>query len=972
MQYQLVCNLRKYSATVMLPEFYLANVNAAQQLDYLNKRVTAITIANYPSVQKDYQNILDTAEALQLDYLEEKFSKNPKKKNSLEDLMKIEAIKNLLLTHFDKNIHQLLLQMQKQQIPLVLNVSKDHSITDCLCHFESEVLLPNLFFKKEQEGMTYQLRLWCRDKLLTLSQEAMLPLTNEPAWVLWKNKIMQVAHINGKMLKPFLDKDLVFVRKSMVKEYFEKFILKIATKVHLETEGFEVVTHRALDTPILDMEENFMDKSLGISLRFKYQNAHFAWYQKQQKHTRLAFQDEEVTVHLTIRDLGAEGRLLQIVKELGLEVGSGNLFQLPPSENQNPYSLIEWLITHKKQLESAGFSVKLPNIQNKIIALDPFFTNLSAQANNDWFDIHGEVTVGETIIPFAKLFPYIKQQNPFYPLENGTFFIIPATWMNRFLGLASHGKKSGQQVQLHKSLFTVLNELDDIKIVTPMGESTAETIEYQPSSRLKAQLRPYQLEGVKWLIQHYLQGFGACLADDMGLGKTLQTIATLLYIKENSILPTLPTQEKQATQLNIFDQSYENDHYQGLKALIILPASLVFNWEKELKTFAPHLIILKYIGSKRKLHQKLLTRFDVVLTTYQTALKDKEILTKYHFQCIVLDESQHIKNKSSQVFKAIDELQATFKISLSGTPIENSLSDLWAQMQFINPNLLSSFSFFQSHFITPIQKQGDELKKAELRNIVQPFLLRRTKAEVAKDLPPLSMQIFFSEMSDRQSDLYEREKSAIRNHLLDNFQASNFTYQSLVLQSLTKLRLLANHPILSIPNFEGNSGKYDDVLHQLDIIRKSGHKVLIFSNFTKYLALFEQHFIEQHFSYCKLTGKDSLDQRKRTIDQFQNDDAISAFLISMKAGGTGLNLTAADYVYILDPWWNPNVEEQAIARAHRIGQTMPVFATKFIAKDSIEEKILTLQEFKRQLAADIMATSGELNFRRDDIEYLLN
>ncbi|NJL73989.1 MAG: DEAD/DEAH box helicase [Saprospiraceae bacterium] len=490
-------------------------------------------------------------------------------------------------------------------------------------------------------------------------------------------------------------------------------------------------------------------------------------------------------------------------------------------------------------------------------------------------------------------------------------------------------------MRLNKALFTLLDDLKEIQISVNKEVPTCEIIDYQPSVHLKANLRPYQLEGVKWLIQHYQQGFGACLADDMGLGKTLQTIAALLYVKENGALSTA---SNATTQLNIFEQTYQQDYYQSLHALIILPASLVFNWEKELKTFAPHLMRLKYIGSKRKVHEKLLHRFDVVLTTYQTALKDKDILKKYQFECIVLDESQHIKNKSSQVFKAINELKAGYKISLSGTPIENSLADIWSQMQFINPTLLGSFNFFQKHFITPIEKQRNELRTEDLRRIVQPFLLRRTKQAVAKDLPALSTQVVYIDMSEEQEKIYEREKSAVRNHLLEHYQLGDFTYRSLVLQSLTKLRLIANHPILSVPTFEGSSGKFSYILHQLDIIRKSGHKVLVFSAFTKHLALFEQELMQQGATYCKLTGQDSALQRDKAVEEFQNNSSISTFLISLKAGGTGLNLTAADYVFILDPWWNPNAEDQAIARAHRIGQTRPVFATKFIAKDTIEEK----------------------------------
>ena len=965
MKYLLVCNFRPHLSGIIFPEYYLADLDETEQPKYLQKRVNTVTIDSYGLENDTYSKILQIAATLQPDYLEKKFSENQKKVLALKDLLAHKIIRKPLFAYLDRVMNQLLLLMQQQQLPVVFNLAKNQSVSQHQCHFETDSLTPQLCFRKGSENMVYQLYLWQGEQLIVPSKVGMMKLTNESAWVIWGNRLAQVAHINGNMLQPFLKDDVVIVKKNVIKDYFEKFILKVATKVNLDTEGFEVLTDRQLQCATLDITEHFMEQSFGLSLQFQYQNVRFYWYDKQLKHTKLVVDNEEVIVQLTERDLTAEQALIDTLERLGLSRETTNLFQLKEVKSEL-FALVHWLATHKNQLEKAGFTIKLPKIQDKVIALDTFHPQFNTQVGNDWFDIDVKVFVGAEVITFASLFPYIKRQDQFFPLANGTFFIIPTSWMHRYHALALHGKKNGNAVRLNKALFTLLDDLKEFKISTNDEVLTSEMIDYQPSVHLKATLRPYQLEGVKWLIRHYQEGFGACLADDMGLGKTLQTIAALLYVKEHS---TLPTVSEAATQLNIFEQIDQQGYY--LQALIILPASLVFNWEKELKAFAPHLMRLKYMGSKRKVHEKLLHRFDVVLTTYQTALKDKEILKKYQFQCIVLDESQHIKNKSSQVFKAINELKAAYKISLSGTPIENSLADLWAQMQFINPSILGSFNFFQKHFITPIEKQRDEVRTEELRKIVQPFLLRRTKQAVAKDLPALSTQVVYTDMSEEQEKIYEREKSAVRNHLLENYQSGDFAYRSLVLQSLTKLRLIANHPILSIPSFEGGSGKFSYILHQLDIIRKSGHKVLVFSTFTKHLALFERELMQQGTSYCKLTGQDSALQRDKAVEAFQNDSSVSTFLISLKAGGTGLNLTAADYVFILDPWWNPNAEDQAIARAHRIGQTRPVFATKFIAKDTIEEKILTLQDHKRQLADDILATSGRRDFRRDELIYLL-
>ncbi len=423
-------------------------------------------------------------------------------------------------------------------------------------------------------------------------------------------------------------------------------------------------------------------------------------------------------------------------------------------------------------------------------------------------------------------------------------------------------------------------------------------------------------------------------------------------------------------QLGIFEND-DADFLQALNALIILPASLVFNWEAEIYKFAPSLSICRHTGQKRSKDIRILSRFDVILTTYQTALRDVDILNKIEFEYIILDESQQIKNKEGKAFKAVNTLEARHKISLSGTPIENSLADLWSQMQFINPNLLGTFPFFQREFITPIEKHNDEDKKARLRSLVAPYMLRRTKEEVAKDLPPLTVTLHYCEMEPEQKKLYEKEKSAARNLLLDNFQTGNSQFQIVVLQTLTKLRQLVNHPKLIQPDYDKESGKFNEVLEQWDVIRRSGHKALIFSSFVQYLELFKTDFKEKNQPYAWLVGDVTQKQRKAEIEKFQEQADVQSFLISIKSGGTGLNLTAADYVFILDPWWNPFTEQQAIARAHRIGQDKNVIALKFITKDSIEEKILKLQERKSQLAADIIEGTGALHFSKGELEFLL-
>jgi non-specific serine/threonine protein kinase len=498
---------------------------------------------------------------------------------------------------------------------------------------------------------------------------------------------------------------------------------------------------------------------------------------------------------------------------------------------------------------------------------------------------------------------------------------------------------------------------------------------------LKAELRPYQLAGAQWLAQHYHEGLGACLADDMGLGKTLQTLAILLFAKEKQ-------SGKAATATGVQPSLFDGpalgaaSNLVPLQALILLPASLVFNWEREIKKFAPGISVCRHVGPGRTKDGRILGRYDLVLTTYQTAQRDLDLLKKIDWEYIVLDESQYIKNPQSGIFKAVGELPAKHKISLSGTPIENSLSDLWAQMQFLNPGMLGSFSYFKKHFIKAIEKQEDTLKKAELRRLVGPYLLRRTKEEVAPDLPPLTEKIFYAEMTEGQAKLYEKEKSAVRNKLLNLGDPSLPQNRVAVLAALTRLRQIANHPGLVEGLSEGlpgtlqqppvpASGKFSDVLEYWDTIRRAGHKALVFSSFEKYLQLFRAQFEEEGHPYAWLTGDVSQAQRKQAVDDFAKDPKIQAFFMTTKAGGVGLNLTAADYVFVLDPWWNPFVENQAIARAHRIGQTEKVVAVKFISKDSIEEKILKMQERKSALAGDFLASPEKVACTKEGLEELL-
>jgi SNF2 family DNA or RNA helicase len=395
----------------------------------------------------------------------------------------------------------------------------------------------------------------------------------------------------------------------------------------------------------------------------------------------------------------------------------------------------------------------------------------------------------------------------------------------------------------------------------------------------------------------------------------------------------------------------------------VMPLSLIWNWENEIRKFTPHLKVHKHFGSSRTTDPSVFYKYDIILTTYGVVRNDLEMLSRCEFRYVILDESQIIKNPFSKLFRAVKQLKSKYRLVLTGTPIENTLSDLWAQMTFLNNGILGNLAYFKEEFAYPIEKLRDKGKEEKLKTIIAPFLLRRTKEMVAKDLPSLTETVYYCEMSDEQKDLYESRKSEVRNLLMASI-AEHGTEKSrfAILRGLMQLRLLANHPVLLPDGIDLPSGKFEEVIRSIDNILSEGHKILIFSSFVKHLRLFAKYFDEKGWGYCMLTGEKTTPERIKAVQQFQELPDKKLFLITLKAGGVGLNLTAADYVFMLDPWWNPASENQAISRAHRIGQDKKVIAFKYITRNTIEEKILTLQQNKSEIASLFVNNNDPLKF----------
>ncbi|HFA51297.1 MAG TPA: DEAD/DEAH box helicase [Bacteroidetes bacterium] len=978
----IVFNIHRYlPGGWYLPDAWIVKTGKGGQLTFVVQRATLNTIGSYGhELTPVLTRLFSLIEALSEKVLEEKYQPpRSRKKKPLVELLQDAEVKKTATRYVHRLMANFLEKVVEQNLPLTFMVQKKVIVEDVKLRFPEEGLKPHLIFRRTRDGVRYRMNFSTGDERWLVRERRVVPLTNIPGWLLANGALYRLPELNGYWVKPFMQKDEIVVPNRMLRTYFQKFILKAVEKTEIEAEGFDLTSTRKLESCHLALSKHPFKNKWFAALKFQYQGALFQWGDRQEMRTALHFESEtEIRVMQVKRSPEREQQAVDKLKKMGFENREGSLWRLPGGAGQGNggqdafHEAAECLSALRYGLQAAGFQLEAPVFEDKKINLLPAAWSQEVVQENDWFDLRIVIKAGQFEFPFAKLISYIRDSDRFYPLPDGTFFLIPAEWMARFHGLAHLGKLSGGKLRLSKSQKPLLEKLG---LAEGADFTKKEETPFQVPKLLKATLRPYQKEGAEWLFRHYEEGLGACLADDMGLGKTIQTLTILLTAKEGS-----QSAVHSPPQMDLFGEVAKGGDFVPLKALVILPASLVFNWEREVKKFAPGLTICNHTGPKRTKDARLLERYDLVFTTYQTARRDLVILQKIKWEYVVLDESQYIKNPQSGVFKAVGELDAAHRISLSGTPIENSLSDLWAQMEFLNPGMLGSFNYFKKHFIRPIEKRDDEVKKDELRRLVKPYLLRRTKEEVEPDLPPLTEAVVYVEMTEAQRKFYEKEKSAARNKLLNISDPSQPTNKVAILAALTRLRQIANHPSLvqsasEIPNTHNtlipNSGKFEDVLAYWDKIRRSGHKALIFSSFEKYLQLFRSHFEEAGHAYTWLTGKVAAAQRKKAVDRFNDDKSVQAFFMTTKAGGVGLNLNAADYVFVLDPWWNPFAENQAIARAHRIGQEKKVMAVKFIARDSIEEKILQMQERKSALAGEFVASPEKMACTREGLEALL-
>jgi len=562
----------------------------------------------------------------------------------------------------------------------------------------------------------------------------------------------------------------------------------------------------------------------------------------------------------------------------------------------------------------------------------PAALRVEIKDQHDWFGLSGSIELGGQKFPLATLLAALREGRRYVSLGKGQFASISQQFRDRLASVADMLHNNRGKLEFNATAAPVIADLLDRETTLKSSKkwkdalkrlNRATDLDPQVPTTLTADLRDYQVEGFKWLRRLAEWGVGGILADDMGLGKTVQALAVLLDRREVGPI------------------------------LVVAPVSVGFNWVRETARFAPTLNPVLYRDTDRSEFLKTLGPGDMLITSYYLMQQHAEDLSAVKWGTLVLDEAQNIKNSQTKTAQVVRSLDADWRLALTGTPCENHLGDLWSVFRGVSPGLFGSWERFREVFADPIEKGKVTERKQSLARVLRPFVLRRTKSEVLTELPPRTEVQLTAELSDAERRRYEDARLWAVTQLTGLTEDTGKDQRFQVLAALTKLRQLACHPRLVDPTWDKSSAKLDLFLETIDELREGKHRALVFSQFTSHLALIREALDERKVTYQYLDGKTTPKQRQERVDAFQRGEG-EFFLISLKAGGTGLNLTGADYVIHLDPWWNPAVEDQATDRAHRIGQTRPVTVYRLVAKDTIEEQILKLHGAKRDLVAGIL------------------
>ncbi len=945
--FQIIYSLFQHEYLGYLFESFVVQVNELGKLTLKHQNISSKNAPEFAHGldETDYE-LIGLMDEIQQDAVVRKFSKKPIKTPDFFLKVYNREKGNELLQEQIENY----LEIRRSKILKLLNgkevyeMGNDGEPTWKKLKFEEQKATVLFHFRRNEDNTHYFPTIKLAGKKVDFQYKGAFILCKEPAWMALNGHVFTFEkEVDGHKLQPFLNKKFIVIPKSVEEAYYSKFVAPLIESFDVYAKGFEIDSLREpvcskLTLSVLKGNEQSVlfggsngepevDKVV-LELNFLYGKFRFKADMNGEVNVRMEPFGESYVFHRVSRDIRREKQIQSALKDQGLTFQHAKAV-MPKTE------AFDWLSKHKELLKELQIELSQAESNDKRYFLGKPTITMEISESIDWFDIKAVIRFGEFEIPFKNLRKYILKKQTEFVLPNGEVAVIPESWLSEYSDLIYMSEEGDdpQNGRLKKHHVSLIREMEKGKLARLKIGNKLEKLrdfdkieDYPMPRQFKGKLRPYQKAGYNWMKFLNEFRFGACLADDMGLGKTVQTLALL--------------------------QAQKEAHPEST-SLLVLPTSLVYNWQKEAEKFTPGLKVFCYTGTNREKDPSKFSRYDLVITTYGIVRLDIDLLDQYYFEYVILDESQAIKNPGSFISKAVRRLKSKNKLILTGTPLENSTMDIWSQLDFLNPGLLGNKHYFRNEYLVPIEKKGDEKKTGRLNAILKPFILRRHKSQVATELPEKIENIYYSSMSESQEEVYNEVKNAYRNEILNVLDTKWLkSNQMMVLQGLTKLRQLANHPVMVDTDYKGDSGKMNDVLEMIETTIAKNHKILIFSQFVKHLKIFSDHLMKQGYPFAYLDG--STRDRMAQVDKFQKDPNINLFLISLKAGGLGLNLTKADYVFLLDPWWNPAVEAQAVDRTHRIGQTNKVFAYKFITKDSVEEKILALQNRKIKLSRDLI------------------
>ncbi|MCH7401510.1 SNF2-related protein [Belliella kenyensis] len=968
--FEIIYSLFSHEYLGLLFESFVIQLDAKGRLSLAHQNISSVNAKEFAAGldETDYQ-LIKMMDEMQQDAVTKKL--NTKKLKAKEYLRKIydpktgnKAAQEMLELKLEGLRAKILDKLKGKRLFEMANDGNPIWKEICIMPEPATVLF---HFRRNEDNTHYFPTIKYRGEKLDWQYKNAYLICNEPAWLVADGALYHFAKgIDGKKLNPFLNKRFIVIPRKVEQQYYEKFVTQLVASFDVYAKGFEIKVERNQPEAVLNLSdlpgspkvdlfgnsqaESEEDK-IVFDLKFQYGEYAFRAEDGAKTNVKLEQHGDEYTFYKVIRDGVKEKSYGDYLKNLGLPVRTSR-FALEKSK------AFGWLNTYKDDLIAQGFQIRqATDAKGKKYFFGHARISVDVKENIDWFDVNAVIEFGPYKIPFAKIRKLLLQGKTEFELPNKEIAVIPDSWFVNyteiFAFLEDDPTLDSGALKLKKHHIALAQELQSNNLVQLTLSRKLEKLrdfsqieDYELPEAFQGTLRPYQKAGYNWLRFLNEYQFGGCLADDMGLGKTVQTLALLAYQKE--VNP-------------------------GATSLLIMPTSLIYNWELEAKKFTPSLKVLVYTGSQRVKDHTRFADYDLILTSYGITRLDMEVFKSFYFNYVILDESQAIKNPSSIIAKSVAELNCRFKLILTGTPVENGTMDLWSQMNFINTGLLGNQSMFKKQFLLPIEKKNDVDKAVKLHAMIKPFILRRLKTQVATDLPEKVIHVKYSSMTSEQEKAYEEIKSYYREKIVNELTAPGAKNQQFtLLRGLTQLRQVANHPKLIDKAYTGDSGKLEDVIHMLRETASEGHKVLVFSQFVRHLGIVKEFLDEEKIPYAYLDG--TTKDRQAQVKSFQENEDVKIFLISLKAGGVGLNLTKAEYVFLLDPWWNPAVEAQAIDRAHRIGQENKVIIYKFITRNSVEEKIMALQERKKALAGELISTEESFmkSLSQNDIEALLN